>query len=112
MTEKLNFSNVQVILLDGEKPGKLSVSYLFSTNGIPPPKVHISDDDTCVLPYSSGTTGLSKGVMLTHQNLIANVAQILGGRYPRKDIGYGIFNDVALHYEFWCDAFLSICFQS
>ncbi|MEE2815794.1 MAG: AMP-binding protein, partial [Actinomycetota bacterium] len=28
-----------------------------------------------VLPYSSGTTGRPKGVMLTHRNLIANVAQ-------------------------------------
>ncbi len=28
-----------------------------------------------VLPYSSGTTGLSKGVMLTHRNLLANLAQ-------------------------------------
>ena len=28
-----------------------------------------------VLPYSSGTTGTAKGVMLTHRNLVANVAQ-------------------------------------
>jgi acyl-CoA synthetase (AMP-forming)/AMP-acid ligase II len=35
-------------------------------------------DDVVALPYSSGTTGLSKGVMLTHGNLVANVAQTLG----------------------------------
>jgi acyl-CoA synthetase (AMP-forming)/AMP-acid ligase II len=29
-----------------------------------------------VMPYSSGTTGLSKGVMLTHRNLVANLAQM------------------------------------
>ena len=34
-------------------------------------------DDVVVLPYSSGTTGLSKGVMLTHRNLVANIAQTL-----------------------------------
>jgi 4-coumarate--CoA ligase len=34
------------------------------------PATHIA-----VLPYSSGTTGLPKGVMLTHRNLVANVAQ-------------------------------------
>lgn len=34
--------------------------------------------DLVVIPYSSGTTGLSKGVMLTHYNLIANIIQIHG----------------------------------
>ncbi|ETD32375.1 AMP-dependent synthetase [Williamsia sp. D3] len=31
-----------------------------------------------VLPYSSGTTGEAKGVMLTHRNLVANVCQLDG----------------------------------
>ncbi|MGZ0228713.1 MAG: AMP-binding protein [Acidimicrobiales bacterium] len=35
--------------------------------------------DIVVLPYSSGTTGPSKGVMLTHRNLVANLEQTLGG---------------------------------
>ena len=36
-------------------------------------------EDVAVLPYSSGTTGLPKGVMLTHRNLVANVAQVQPG---------------------------------
>jgi acyl-CoA synthetase (AMP-forming)/AMP-acid ligase II len=32
-------------------------------------------EDLVTLPYSSGTTGLPKGVMLTHRNLVANVSQ-------------------------------------
>ena len=35
-------------------------------------------NDVAVLPYSSGTTGLSKGVMLTHGNLASNARQFLG----------------------------------
>jgi acyl-CoA synthetase (AMP-forming)/AMP-acid ligase II len=36
----------------------------------------VSDDQIAVLPYSSGTTGLPKGTMLTHKNLVANVLQV------------------------------------
>ena len=31
--------------------------------------------DILVLPYSSGTTGLPKGVMLTHYNVVSNLVQ-------------------------------------
>jgi 4-coumarate--CoA ligase len=41
-------------------------------------QVPVDLDDIVVLPYSSGTTGLSKGVMLTHRNLVANIAQVVG----------------------------------
>jgi len=37
-----------------------------------------SENTLAALPYSSGTTGLPKGVMLSHYNLVANVYQFLG----------------------------------
>lgn len=37
-----------------------------------------SDSAIAALPYSSGTTGLPKGVMLTHRNLVTNNYQLLG----------------------------------
>ncbi|XP_045536849.1 probable 4-coumarate--CoA ligase 1 isoform X1 [Papilio machaon] len=32
-------------------------------------------DEVCLIPYSSGTTGMPKGVMLTHANLVSNLKQ-------------------------------------
>jgi acyl-CoA synthetase (AMP-forming)/AMP-acid ligase II len=44
-----------------------------------PPRVTINPrQDVVALPYSSGTTGLPKGVMLTHYNLVANLCQCEG----------------------------------
>ncbi len=38
-------------------------------------QVAVDPTDVVALPYSSGTTGLSKGVVLTHHNLVANLVQ-------------------------------------
>jgi acyl-CoA synthetase (AMP-forming)/AMP-acid ligase II len=46
-----------------------------SSAALPQPE-QPSDVALAALPYSSGTTGLPKGVMLTHSNLVSNVYQI------------------------------------
>eukprot|EP00249_Psilotum_nudum_P008455 c21279_g1_i2 orf=338-2023(-) len=43
---------------------------------------NIHPNDVVALPYSSGTTGLPKGVMLTHKSLVSSVAQQVDGENP------------------------------
>ncbi|MGY1837014.1 4-coumarate--CoA ligase family protein [Blastococcus sp. SYSU DS0510] len=64
----------EIIVLDGAE----GHANLFDLLGADAPSVQVDIDpanDLVTLPYSSGTTGLPKGVMLTHRNLVANVAQ-------------------------------------
>jgi acyl-CoA synthetase (AMP-forming)/AMP-acid ligase II len=75
----VSLSDADVVVLDGEgqaASGHLNAADLLGP-GLPPPQVSFAPSShLAVLPYSSGTTGNPKGVMLTHRNLVANVAQI------------------------------------
>ena len=49
------------------------------------PAVTVSMEDLAALPYTSGTTGFPKGVMLTHGNLTANQQQFFATVAVRRD---------------------------
>jgi long-chain acyl-CoA synthetase len=49
---------------------------ILARNVTPPPAVELSFDDVAMYQYTGGTTGISKGVMLTHGNLSKQVQQI------------------------------------
>lgn len=67
----------RLVVLDGAD-GHPSLRDLL-TAGAPAPDISFdSSTHVAVLPYSSGTTGRPKGVMLSHRNLIANAEQSRG----------------------------------
>lgn len=49
----------------------------------------IDTDSVALIPYSSGTTGLPKGVMLSHKNLVTNIMQYANKvfREPKEEEG-------------------------
>ncbi|HRQ39927.1 MAG TPA: 4-coumarate--CoA ligase family protein [Chloroflexota bacterium] len=85
---------VEEIFVLGEAEGATPFAALFQHDGQRQPVAINPQEDTAVVLYSSGTTGLPKGVMLTHHNLLANALQIeaLAGHlaYFPEDVVLGI----------------------
>jgi acyl-CoA synthetase (AMP-forming)/AMP-acid ligase II len=63
----------------GEGDGATPIAALLATGGPAPEPAVDPDTAVALLPWSSGTTGLPKGVMLTHANLVTTVRQINRG---------------------------------
>jgi acyl-CoA synthetase (AMP-forming)/AMP-acid ligase II len=77
-------STVAQVYVIGDADGYTSIASLGTAAPLAE-RVPVDLDDIVALPYSSGTTGLAKGVMLTHRNLVANVEQTLGTVALRED---------------------------
>ncbi|GKU92736.1 hypothetical protein SLEP1_g6425 [Rubroshorea leprosula] len=75
-------NNVKLVCIDSAPDGCLHFSELSNSDENDLPDVEINVDDVVALPYSSGTTGLPKGVMLTHKGLVTSVAQQVDGENP------------------------------
>ena len=81
-------TGIREIFVFGEAEGATPFAALPSA-GAPPAVTIDTREDIVALPYSSGTTGMPKGVMLTHYNLVANVVltDAVGTPYAARNDG-------------------------
>lgn len=64
------------VFVIGDAEGAVSFAALLEYGDNPPNDRVNPREDTAVLPYSSGTTGFPKGVILTHRNLVSMLRQM------------------------------------
>ena len=74
-------SCVREVVTLGESTGAATPIAALLERGRPDALPAVDDDAVALLPYSSGTTGLPKGVNLTHRNLVTAIRQL--GRHLR-----------------------------
>jgi acyl-CoA synthetase (AMP-forming)/AMP-acid ligase II len=77
-------ADVSELVVLGEADGATPIAALLSPDAAALEVDAAQDTAVAFLPYSSGTTGLPKGVMLTHANLVTMVRQAAGGLRLRE----------------------------
>src|SRR5215471_8250375 len=78
-------AGIDELFVFGESEGATPFATLLEGDGEVPPVEIDPKNDLVALPYSSGTTGLPKGVMLTHHNLVANLRQMEALEFLSRD---------------------------
>lgn len=88
------------ILLDNPRKGCASYETLLESASGAEPAVEVDEGDLAVLMYTGGTTGLPKGVMLTHRNIMtAVIAAALSLGFRNDDVTCFVLP--LFHVSFW-----------
>ncbi|MBA2731344.1 MAG: AMP-binding protein, partial [Acidobacteria bacterium] len=69
-------TKVEEVFVFGDATGATPFASLLESDGLVPETEINPREDIVALPYSSGTTGVAKGVMLTHYNMVANLYEL------------------------------------
>jgi acyl-CoA synthetase (AMP-forming)/AMP-acid ligase II len=72
----------KIIAIHGDRPDWETYATWRDRQGAADPKVSASDDDVCLQMYTSGTTGLPKGVMLTNRNFLDPASALISDELP------------------------------
>ncbi|XP_068691723.1 uncharacterized protein [Montipora foliosa] len=113
---------IRDVFVIGEAEGCEPLATLLNDDGSAfPSKVPVSPkEDVCVMPYSSGTTGFPKGVMITHHILVAQTCMLSHEAYrshPLRGTALGllpffhIFGMVAIMAQYLMRGGKIICMQ-
>ncbi|CAK9325753.1 unnamed protein product [Citrullus colocynthis] len=86
-------NGVKILCTDSPPAGCFRFSEVMEADENEIPAVKINSNDVVALPFSSGTTGIPKGVMLTHKSLVTSVAQQVDGENPNVNLNS---NDVII----------------
>ncbi|XP_064957541.1 4-coumarate--CoA ligase 2-like [Musa acuminata AAA Group] len=73
---------LMVITTDEPPEDCMNFWEVLDSNETSVPHVTIDPEDPVALPFSSGTTGLPKGVLLTHKSMVSSIAQQVDGENP------------------------------
>ncbi|XP_023933630.1 4-coumarate--CoA ligase 1-like [Lingula anatina] len=84
-------NEIKKVYVFGHAPGCTSVDALLQDDGHAfPSDVKISPQEVAVILFSSGTTGLPKGVMHTHRNIVGDLLQMNNNIHVFRDLlSYG-----------------------
>lgn len=86
---------IKEVFVIGEAEGCEPWASLLSDDGMAFPDNFVINpkEDICAMPYSSGTTGFPKGVMLTHHNIVSQLCIIMHENFmpqPRRGTTLGL----------------------